>query len=229
MIVTIESPENLAKIIDHTNLKPDATLNDIEKLCNEAKKYGFAFVCVNPSNVRFAVELLKDESTKVCTVVGFPLGANTSKIKFFEAKDAVESGASEIDMVMNIGALKSGLDDNVKEDINSVVEAASENAVKVIIETALLDDEEIIRACEIIKDSGANFVKTSTGMHPGAKIEDINLIKETVGSSLNIKASGGINKLKTALDMRKAGASRIGTSSGVKIMEEALKISTSNI
>lgn len=220
----VESPEKLAQMIDHTNLKPDATLHGIEKLCNEAKEYGFASVCVNPSNVRFASELLKDENINVCTVVGFPLGANTSKIKFFETKDAIESGASEIDMVINIGTLKSGLDDNVKEDINGVIVAAGGNIVKVIIETGLLTDEEIVRACEIVKESGADFIKTSTGItYSGAKVEDIKLIKKTLGSSLNIKASGGISDLKTVFDMIDAGATRIGTSSGVKIMEE-LKI-----
>lgn len=212
-------------MIDHTNLKPDATLQDIEKLCNEAKEYSFASVCVNPSNVRFASELLKDENISVCTVVGFPLGANTSKIKFFETKDAVESGASEIDMVINMGTLKSGLDDNVKEDINGVIVAAGGNIVKVIIETGLLSDEEIVRSCKIVKDAGADFIKTSTGIsYSGAKVEDIKLIKKTVGSSLNIKASGGIRDFKTALDMINAGASRIGTSSGVQIIEQAKEI-----
>lgn len=220
----LKSPEKVAKMIDHTNLKPDATLKDIEKLCKEAKKYNFASVCVNPSNVRFAAELLKSEDINVCTVTGFPLGANTSKIKFFETKDAIESGASEIDMVMNIGTFKSGFDDNVKEDINGVIVAANGNIVKVIIETALLTDDEIVRACEIVKESGADFVKTSTGInYSGAKVKDIELIKKTVGSSLKIKASGGIRDLKTALSMIDAGASRIGTSSGIKIMEELLK------
>lgn len=223
-----ESPVKIAKMIDHTNLKPYTTLEDIEKLCNEAKEYGFASVCINPSNVRFAAELLKNKAINVCTVVGFPLGANTSKIKFFETKDAVESGATEIDMVMNIGMLKSGFEDNVKEDINGVVVAAGGNTVKVIIETTLLTDDEIIKASEIIKESGADFIKTSTGIgYSGAKVEDIRLIKKTIGSSLNIKASGGIRNLKTALDMKKAGATRIGTSSGVQIMEEAKRISKS--
>jgi deoxyribose-phosphate aldolase len=226
MINLIESPQELAKMIDHTNLRPDATLNDIEKLCNEAKKYSFASICVNPSNVRFAAELLKDEDVNVCTVIGFPLGANTSKIKFFETKDAIESGASEIDMVMNIGTFKSGFYDNVKEDINGVVIAANGSIVKVILETALLTDDEIVKACEIVKESGADFVKTSTGIgYTGAKVEDIKLIKKSIGSSLNIKASGGIKNLKTALDMVNAGATRIGTSSGVEIIEEAKKIS----
>ncbi len=230
MIGFMESPEKVAKMIDHTNLKPDATLDDIENLCQEAKKYGFASVCVNPSNVRLAAELLKDENINVCAVVGFPLGANTSKIKFFEAKDAVESGASEIDMVMNIGALKSGLDENVKEDINGVVAAANGCIVKVIIETGLLSDDEIMHATGIIKDSQANYIKTSTGVgYEGAKLEDIRLIKKTAGSSLKIKASGGINNLKTTLDMIKAGSSRIGTSSGVRIMEESIRVSNNKI
>jgi deoxyribose-phosphate aldolase len=219
-------PEKVAKMIDHTNLKPDATSKDIEKLCSEAKKYGFVSACVNPANVQFAAELLKEEDINVCSVVGFPLGANTSKIKFFETKDAVESGASEIDMVMNIGTFKSGFYDNVKEDINGVVIAANGSIVKVILETALLTDDEIVKACEIVKESGADFVKTSTGIgYTGAKVEDIKLIKKSLGSSLNIKASGGIKNLKTALDMVNAGATRIGTSSGVEIIEEAKKIS----
>lgn len=219
----IKTPEELAKMIDHTNLKPDACLKDIEKLCSEAKKYNFASVCVNPSNVLFAVELLKDAKINVCTVVGFPLGANTSKIKFFEAKNAVEMGASEIDMVINIGALKSGLDKNVMEDINGVIIAANGQNVKVIIETALLSEDEIVRACDAAKKGGAQFVKTSTGFgYPGAKLEDIKLIKRTIGEDMGIKASGGIKDLNTALDMIKAGATRIGTSSGVQIIEQML-------
>lgn len=224
----LESPEKLAKMIDHTNLKPDATLKDIEKLCDEAKKYNFASVCVNPANVQYAVHLLEKTDVNVCTVIGFPLGANTSKIKFFEASNSYEIGASELDMVMNIGALKSGFEEDVKQDIKSVVVGSKDAIVKVIIETALLEEDEIIKACEIIKESGADFVKTSTGFgYSGATVEDITLIRETVGSSLNIKASGGIKNLKNALDMIKAGATRIGTSSGVQIMEEALRISAS--
>lgn len=220
----IDSPEKLSKMMDHTNLKPDATLDDIEILCNEAKEFGFKSVCVNPSNVIFASELLKDEAIDVCTVVGFPLGANTTKIKFFEAKNAIESGASEIDMVMNIGAFKSGLDKNVLEDIEMVVFGTGEHLVKVIIETALLTDKEIINACQIIKESGAEFVKTSTGItYPGATVEDIKLIKKTVGSKLGIKASGGIRNLKNALEMVEAGATRIGTSSSVDIIKEFKK------
>ncbi|WP_414468524.1 deoxyribose-phosphate aldolase [Methanobacterium sp. ACI-7] len=216
-----EFPEELAKIIDHTNLKPDACLKDIEKLCEEAKNYNFASVCVNPTNVSYAAHLLYETDIKICTVISFPLGANTSKIKFFETKNAVESGASEIDMVMNIGALKSGHIKEVESDINSVVAAAGGFVVKVIIETALLTEEEKINACNLVKDAGAHFIKTSTGFgYSGATVEDIKLIKETVGSSMGIKASGGIRDLKTALLMIDAGATRIGTSSGVQIMKE---------
>lgn len=209
-------------MIDHTNLKPDATLNDIQKLCMEAQNYGFASVCINPSLVSFATQLLKDEEVKVCTVIGFPLGANKSRIKSLETRCAVESGASEADMVMNIGYFKSGLDEKVREEIDDVVAAASGNVVKVIIETGILSSDEIIRACQIVKKSGADFIKTSTGIHyPGAKVLDLELIKKTIATSnLKIKASGGIKDLKTALDMIHAGANRIGTSSGVQIMNE---------
>jgi len=225
MINLVESPEKIAKMIDHTNLKADATLEDMEKLCNEAKEYGFASVCVNPANVKLCKELLKDSNINVCTVISFPLGANTSKMKFFETRDAIGFGASEIDMVMNIGALKSGLEDEVKEDIKGVIVAAEGNMVKVIIETALLTDEKKILACKIAKDAGTSFIKTSTGFgHPGATVEDVALIKKTVGINMGIKASGGINNIKTVFDMVKAGATRIGTSSGVKIMEELMKL-----
>jgi deoxyribose-phosphate aldolase len=218
-----KSPESIAKIIDHTNLKPDAATKDIEKLCEEAKKYGFASVCVNPSYVSFSKNLLEDTNIKVCTVIGFPLGANTSKIKFFETTDAVRNGADEIDMVINIGALKSGLDDKIKNDIAGVVAAAEGRIVKVIIETGLLNKYEKLRACKASKEAGANFVKTSTGFGvSGATVEDIKLLKENIGSNMGIKASGGIRNLKTALNMVDVGVARIGTSSGVQIMEELL-------
>lgn len=218
-----KSPESIAKMIDHTNLKPDAATKDIEKLCDEAKKYGFASVCVNPSYVSFSKNLLEDTDIKVCTVIGFPLGANTPKIKFFETTDAVRNGADEIDMVINIGALKSGLDDEVKSDIAGVVAASEGKIVKVIIETGLLNKDEKLRACKSAKEAGANFVKTSTGFGvSGATIKDINILKENVGSNMSIKASGGIRNLKTTLDMIDAGATRIGTSSGVQIIEELL-------
>ncbi|MGF7118820.1 deoxyribose-phosphate aldolase [Methanobacterium oryzae] len=218
-----KSPKEIAKMIDHTNLKPDATLKDIEKLCDEAIKYSFASVCVNPSYVSFSKDILKDTDIKVCTVVGFPLGANTAKIKFFETTDALKNGADEIDMVINIGALKSGLDDEIKSDITGVVAAAEGKVVKVIIETGLLTEDEKLRACEACKEAGANFVKTSTGFGvSGATVKDIKLIKENIGSNMGIKASGGIRDLKTSLDMINAGTTRIGTSSGVQIMEELM-------
>lgn len=224
----VESPEKIAKIIDHTNLKVDATVEDIKKLCNEAKSYGFASVCVNPANVKLCTDLLRESDVNICTVISFPLGANTSKIKFFETKEAIQHGANEIDMVMNIGALKSGLNEAVKTDIDGVISAAEGNIVKVIIETALLTEKEKIMACNIVQDSGANFIKTSTGFgHPGATVEDIALIKKTVGLNVDIKASGGINHIKNVFDMVKAGATRIGTSSSVKIMEELLKLNQS--
>ncbi|MGZ7069924.1 MAG: deoxyribose-phosphate aldolase [Methanobacterium sp.] len=230
MMESVNSPERLAKTIDHTNLKPDTTLNDIEKLCMEAKTYGFASVCVNPSNVNFAAESLKSEDIEVCTVIGFPLGANTSRIKSLETKEAVENGATEIDMVMNIGAFKSGFDVKVSKEIDEVISVSNGNKVKVIIETALLTSNEIIKACEIIKETKADFIKTSTGVgYPGAKVEDIELIKKTIGSSpLKIKASGGIRDLKTTLKMINAGATRIGTSSGVQIMKQAELLKLSN-
>ena len=225
MINLVESPEKIAKIIDHTNLKAETRVEDVKKLCDEAKSYGFASVCVNPANVELCADILKDSDVNVCTVIGFPLGANTSKIKFFETKDAAQHGADEIDMVMNIGALKSGFNDAVKTDIEGVITAAEANTVKVIIETALLTEEEKITACEIVKDTGADFIKTSTGFeHPGATVDDIVLIRKTVGPQMGIKASGGIGSIKTTFDMVKAGATRIGTSSGVKIMEELFKL-----
>ncbi len=225
MIDFVESPEKIAEIIDHTNLKADATLENIEKLCNEAKKYGFASVCVNPANIKLCAELLKKSDVNICTVISFPLGANTPKMKFFETRDAIEFGASEVDVVMNIGALKSGFEEAVKGDIGGVVAAAEGSTVKVIIETALLTEEEKILACNISKDAGAHFIKTSTGFgHSGATVDDVALIKKTVGSNMGIKASGGIRNIKTVLDMVKAGATRIGTSSGVGIMKELDKL-----
>lgn len=225
MINLVESPEKIAEIIDHTNLKADTRVEDIKKLCDEAKSYGFASVCVNPSNVELCADLLKDSNVNVCTVISFPLGANTSKIKFFETKDVIQHGADEIDMVMNIGALKSGITEEVKTDIEGVITAAESNTVKVIIETALLTEEEKITACKIVKDAGADFIKTSTGFgHSGATVDDIVLIRKIVGPQMGIKASGGIKNIKTTFDMVKAGATRIGTSSSVKIMEELFKL-----
>ena len=214
--------EELARYIDHTNLKPYATREDIKKLCDEAKKYGFYAVCVNPYRVKEAAEFLKGTDIKIASVVGFPLGATFTEVKVQEAIMAIRNGASEIDMVMNIGAMKDGNYALVEEDIRKVVEAAHEmNAkVKVIIETCYLTDEEKIKACEIAKRTGADFVKTSTGFgSAGAKIEDVELMRRTVGEEMGVKAAGGIHNAKEAIAMIKAGASRIGASRSVAIME----------
>lgn len=207
--------------IDHTLLKADANKEQILSLIDEAKKYEFASVCVNPTWVKTASELLKDSSVKVCTVIGFPLGASTSAVKAFEAKDAIANGADEIDMVINIGALKSRNLKLVEDDIKAVVEASGSKLVKVvIIETCLLTDEEKVEACQLAKLAGADFVKTSTGFSTGgATIEDIELMREAVGPIMGVKASGGARTLEAAQAFIKAGATRIGTSSGVAIMK----------
>jgi deoxyribose-phosphate aldolase len=212
----------LAAMIDHTLLKPDATYDQIETLCEEAVTYGFASVCVNPGYCKFAYELLKGSCVAVCTVIGFPLGSTTAMAKAFEVRDAIANGASEVDMVMNIGALKSGEYEYVMRDMESVVDAAAGQAlVKVIIETGLLTNEEKIRACLIAKRAGADFVKTSTGFgHGGATVEDVALMRKTVGSSMGVKASGGIRDVAAARSMVAAGANRIGASAGVKIVTE---------
>ncbi len=212
--------QNIARMIDHTLLKADATKAQIVKLVNEAKEYSFASVCINPTWVSTAAEMLKDTpDVKVCTVIGFPLGATTTETKAFETKNAIENGASEIDMVINIGALKAKQDELVESDIKSVVEAAKGRAlVKVIIETCLLTDEEKERACKLSVKAGADFVKTSTGFSTGgATIEDIRLMRKTVGADIGVKASGGVRRREDALAMIEAGASRIGASSGVAI------------
>ncbi len=212
---------NLNKMIDHTLLKPEATKEMIENLCREAKEFDFKSVCVNPYWVSTAYEELRDSDVLVCTVVGFPLGATTKETKFFETDFAVQEGADEIDMVINVGALKSKQYDVVLEDIKSVVQAANGRTVKVIIETCLLTDEEKVKACELSKEAGANFVKTSTGFSTaGANVEDVELMKSIVGDALEVKASGGIRDLDTALKMIEAGASRLGVSAGVQIMKE---------
>ncbi len=209
-------------IIDHTILKPDATEEMVEKLCKEAKEYGFAAVCINPYYVKLCKKLLKDSKVKIATVIGFPLGANTSQTKAFEAKNAIENGCDEVDMVINIAALKSKDYSTVKEDIEAVVEAAKGKAlVKVIIETSFLNNEEKVKVCELAMESGADFVKTSTGFSAsGATVEDVKLMKKVVGDKLGIKASGGIRDLETAKKMIEAGANRLGASSGVKIAKE---------
>lgn len=215
---------NIAKMIDHTLLKPEATKEDIIKLCNEAAEYGFASVCVNPAWVELAYKNLKDfPQVKVCTVIGFPLGAAVPDVKAFEVERAIEQGATEVDMVLNIGALKSDQNDLVKKDIEAVVNAAKDKALtKVIIETSLLTNEEKVRACELAVEAGADFVKTSTGFSSGgATVEDIALMRKTVGPSVGIKASGGIRDLQTALAMIEAGATRIGASAGIKIVQAA--------
>jgi len=212
--------QNYAAMIDHTLLKADATRNQIEKLCAEAKKYVFASVCVNPTWVKYSAELLAGTEVKVCTVIGFPLGASTSAVKAFETKDAIANGAGEIDMVINIGALKNGEYDVVRDDIKAVVDAANGTLVKVIIETCLLTDEEKVKACELSVEAGADFVKTSTGFSTGgATAEDIALMRKTVGPDLGVKASGGVRNLEDMKTMIENGATRIGASSGVAIME----------
>lgn len=211
---------NIAKMIDHTALKADTTKSQIEKLCAEAKEYEFASVCVNPTWVETAASLLQGTEVKVCTVIGFPLGASTPETKGFETKDAIEKGATEVDMVINIGALKDGNESLVERDIRAVVEAAKGKALtKVIIETSLLTDEEKVRACEIAVKAGADFVKTSTGFSTGgATVEDIRLMRKTVGPDIGVKASGGVRDVKGTQDMIEAGATRIGASAGVAIV-----------
>ncbi|MCG7379700.1 deoxyribose-phosphate aldolase [Paenibacillus sp. ACRSA] len=211
----------LAKMIDHTLLRADATQSEMVKLTEEAKQYQFASVCVNPSWVAYAAEQLKGTGVDICTVIGFPLGASTSETKAFETTDAIAKGATEVDMVINISALKDGKDDYVEQDIRAVVEAAAGKAlVKVIIETCLLTDDEKVRACEAAVRAGADFVKTSTGFSTGgATPEDIALMRRTVGSDVGVKASGGVRSLEDMQKMIEAGATRIGASSGVKIMQ----------
>ncbi|MEA9356405.1 deoxyribose-phosphate aldolase [Bacteriovorax sp. PP10] len=212
--------EKIARSIDHTLLKPDATITQIHNLIEEAKTYRFFSVCVNPSYVATCAELLKGSGVQVCTVVGFPLGANSSATKAFETAHAIKDGADEIDMVINIGALKSQKILLVEEDIRDVVAAAEGKVVKVIIETSLLTDEEKVVACQLAEKAGAKFVKTSTGFNGGgATIEDITLMKESVSTTVEIKASGGIKDLETAKKMLAAGATRLGTSAGVAIIK----------
>jgi deoxyribose-phosphate aldolase len=211
---------DLARLIDHTLLKPEATEPEIRRLCAEAKKHSFASVCVNPSWVALSSQLLAGTPVKVCTVIGFPLGATTPTAKAVETRDAIANGAAEIDMVINVGALKSGDDDLVCRDIEGVVGAARGSAiVKVILETALLTREEKIKACLLARRAGADFVKTSTGFSSGgATVEDIALMRETVGPAMGVKASGGIRDTATAAAMVAAGATRIGASASVAIV-----------
>ncbi len=210
----------LQRMIDHTVLKADTRREDIITLCEEARTYTFASVCVNPTWVELAAKELAGTDVKVCTVIGFPLGANTPETKAFEVRDAISKGAGEVDMVINIGALKDQDNELVERDIRAVVEAAAGQAlVKVIIETCLLTEEEKVRACEISVKAGADFVKTSTGFSTGgATIEDVALMRKTVGEHVGVKASGGVRSLEDMNNMVQAGATRIGTSSGVKIL-----------
>lgn len=225
-------PEDVARCIDHTILKPDATVDDIKKICAEAREFVFASVCVSPSYVKLVAEELEGTPVKVCTVVGFPSGAHTPEIKAMETRDAIRNGAKEIDMVINIGALKSGMDDLVYRDIRMVCEACEDGGAisKVIIETALLTDDEKVRACEMAKRARANFVKTSTGFGGGgATAEDVSLMSRVVqGTGIGVKASGGIKGYEDAQQMIHAGATRLGASAGIKILKEAKTVTVSN-
>lgn len=210
----------LSKYIDHTLLKPEASKKDILNLILEAKTYDFASVCVNPSWVSLAHERLKDSDVKVCTVIGFPLGATSMKSKIYETKTAIEDGADEIDMVIAVGQLKSGNYDYVKEEIKKVVKSSCGRLVKVIIETCLLSEEEKVKACLLAKEGGANYVKTSTGFSSGgAKTKDVKLMRKTVGESMGVKASGGIHTKEEMMSMIESGATRIGASCGVDLIK----------
>jgi deoxyribose-phosphate aldolase len=213
--------QNYAKLIDHTVLKAETTKEQIEKLCAEAKEFKFASVCVNPTWVKLSASLLKGTEVKVCTVIGFPLGANTKEVKAFETKNAIENGAGEVDMVINIGALKDQDYETVEQDIEAVVQAAKDKAlVKVIIETSLLTNDEKVVACQLSVKAGADFVKTSTGFSTGgATIEDVALMRKTVGPDIGVKASGGVRDLAGLEKMVEAGATRIGTSNGLTIVQ----------
>jgi deoxyribose-phosphate aldolase len=215
------SLDALAGIIDHTLLKPEATPDAIQKLCREAREYQFCSVCVNPLYVPLAAELLQDSPVKVCTVIGFPLGATSPEVKAFETRKVIEQGADEVDMVISIGLLKAGKWRAVLDDIRAVVETAKGKAlVKVILETSLLTDEEKVQACLLAKAAGADFVKTSTGFSSaGARAEDIALMRETVGPQMGVKASGGIRSREDAAAMLQAGATRIGASASIAIVE----------
>jgi len=219
------SREELARIIDSTNVKATATKSEIEKLCREAVEYGFGCVCVNPIHVKLAATLLKGSKVKVCSTIGFPFGVTLSEIKALEAVKAMENGAEELDMVINLSALKSGDYEAVKRDVASVVDVkllSKEIVVKVIIETAYLTKEEKVIACRFVKEAGADFVKTSTGFFgKGATVEDVRLMRQTVGSDFGVKAAGGIRTYADAVAMIEAGANRIGTSTAVAIIEAA--------
>ena len=209
------------KLIDHTLLKADATNAEVTQVLAEALKYDFASVCIQPCHVSYAAQYLKGSDVKVCTVIGFPLGANTSAVKAFETADAIKNGADEIDMVINIGALKDGQDETVLNDIVAVVQAAQDKTVKVILETCLLSEEEIVKACQLCMQAKADFVKTSTGFSTGgATIENVRIMKAAIDDTMQVKAAGGIRTYEDLLKMVEAGASRIGTSAGCSIMQK---------
>jgi deoxyribose-phosphate aldolase len=213
----------LAKMLDHTLVKSDVTKDDVKKMCMEAETYGFGCVCVNPTYVSLATQFLKETNVKVSSTVGFPFGVALPEVKAFEAWRALENGAREVDMVINLSALKSGDYETVRKDIEMVVDVKRlylDVTVKVIIETGLLTDEEKVLACKIAKEAGADFVKTATGFFGGATVEDVRLMRETVGREMGVKAAGGIRTLQQALAMIEAGADRIGTSTAVAIIKE---------
>lgn len=225
--MTNDDSAAIAQLIDHTLLKPEATREQIDRLCLEALEYHFASVCVNPTHVSRCAELLRESDVKVCTVVGFPLGATTTAVKVYETRQAIEDGATEIDMVINVGALKSGDFDAVQADIAAVVDTAHAAGalVKVIIETALLSDEEKAAACRLAQVAGAEFVKTSTGFGPGgATVEDVALMRRVVGPEMGVKASGGVRNYADVQAMVAAGATRIGASAGVAIVAAARRV-----
>lgn len=212
---------NYNKTIDHTVLKADTPLETVKRICDEAMEYGFASVCINPCHVAYCADYLKDSDVNVCTVIGFPLGANTSAVKAFETKDAIANGADEIDMVMNIGALKDKNYDLVRDDVKAVVEAANGTLVKVILETCLLTEDEIKKACELCVEAKADYVKTSTGFSTrGATIEDVRIMKEAVHGKAKVKAAGGVRTPEDMVKIVAAGADRIGTSAGCSLVKK---------
>lgn len=212
---------NYNKMIDHTVLKADTPLETVKRICDEAMEYGFASVCINPCHVAYCADYLKDSDVNVCTVIGFPLGANTSAVKAFETKDAIANGADEIDMVMNIGALKDKNYDLVRDDVKAVVEAANGTLVKVILETCLLTEDEIKKACELCVEAKAHYVKTSTGFSTrGATIEDVRIMKEAVHGKAKVKAAGGVRTPEDMVKIVAAGADRIGTSAGCSLVKK---------
>lgn len=212
---------NYNKMIDHTVLKADTPLETVKRICDEAMEYGFASVCINPCHVAYCADYLKDSDVNVCTVIGFPLGANTSAVKAFETKDAIANGTDEIDMVMNIGALKDKNYDLVRDDVKAVVEAANGTLVKVILETCLLTEDEIKKACELCVEAKADYVKTSTGFSTrGATIEDVRIMKEAVHGKAKVKAAGGVRTPEDMVKIVAAGADRIGTSAGCSLVKK---------